>query len=175
MEALLNPSATTYQCASDEDLRLQLTDLLNNKVSPTKAEHITVTFEIQPTAVFRITESDASEAGQILDPSFGGLPVLPPGQATRDIVANDTLVNQPQDSPTLQKIVSKHIIAVLGATDQSSWTVRQVSRTSSGWTFTYICKDSTQAWARQNAKNKDRPVVGVSSSKDDQDPVNICQ
>lgn len=51
--------------------------------------------------------------------------------------------------------------------------MRQVSRGEQGWTFTYICKDSWQAWSRQVAKNPAKTVIGEWSEKIGQDPVHM--
>lgn len=183
-----------YACNSIEDLQLQLADLRQAKVTDTKAEHISATFEFRSTTVFSIpeTENDGADANQNLDPALGGssaatpdapaivnggptpvTPATPATPATRDVRAHDTLMNQPADDPALQKAVAKHIITSLGTVDHSAWIVRSVSRSASGWTFHYLCRNSTQAWQRQNSKNAAKVLVGESSGKDGHDPVNL--
>ncbi|KAL1879827.1 hypothetical protein Daus18300_001665 [Diaporthe australafricana] len=183
---LIDPPKSNHACASVEDLALQLANLRDTKATDTKAEHISATFEFRSTVVFNVpeNESDAADPSQNLDQAVGGTPgALPtppmngnaPALITRSIRAYDTIMNQPTDDPALQKLVAKHIVAILGSVDGSSWTVRSVSRNSSGWTFTYLCKNSTQAWMRQNSKHSTKLRIAESSGKDGQDPVNLSR
>lgn len=183
---LLDAPEPNYACASTEDLALELGHLRNTRVTDTKAEHISATFEFRSTVVFNVPEndSDAAEPSQNPEQSVEGAPgAIPPAPmngsvstpATREIRAIDTLLNQPTDDPALQKLVAKHITACLGSVDGSSWVVRSVSRNSSGWTFTYLCKSSTQAWMRQNSKHSAKLRIAESSGKDGQDPINLCK
>lgn len=172
-----------HACASIEDLKLQFAGLREAKVTEFKADHVSATFEFRPDVIFSVpeNENDAASPNQTLDPAMGGVAAAPPDPAvngngsvvTRDIRAHDTLMIQPADDPALQRAVAKHIIASLGSVDGSSWTVRSVSRNASGWTFQYLCKNSTQAWQRQTSKNAAKVLVGESSGKDGQDPVNL--
>jgi hypothetical protein len=182
---LLDAPEPDHACASTEDLALELAHLRNTKVTDTKAEHISATFEFRSTVVFNVLENESDVAeSQNPDQPAGGTPgAAPPAPvngnasspATREIRAIDTLLDQPTDDPALQKLVAKHIIASLGSVDGSSWTVRSVSRNSSGWTFTYLCKNSIQAWMRQSSKHSAKLRVAESSGKDGQDPVNLCK
>lgn len=182
---LLDAPEPDHACVSTEDLALEMAQLRNAKVTDTKAEHISATFEFSSTVVFSVQENENEVAeSQNPDQSAGGPPgAAPPAPmngdapapATREIRAIDTLLNQPTDDPALQKLVAKHIIASLGSVDGSSWTVRSVSRNSSGWTFTYLCKHSTQAWMRQNSKHSAKLRIAESSGKDGQDAVNLCE
>lgn len=191
---LLDAPKSNYACNSIEDLQQQLSVLRQVKVSESKAEHISATFEFRPNAVFHVpeNENDGADAGQNIDlvparssavtpdavASDNGLARPAPtdepvSRATREIRAQDALLNQPADDPTLQKAVAKLIITCLGAADDSSWMVRSVSRGPSGWTFQYICRNSRQAWQRQNSKTAAKVLVGESSGQDGQDPVNL--
>lgn len=182
MDDFLDAPKSTYACNSVDDLTLHLGSLREQRVTDLRAEHISATFELGSIVIFNVpeTENDAADP-QNLDPALGGNTGAAPAAAmngaaspaTREIRAHDTLVNQPTDDPTLQKIVAKHIITSLGNVDGTSWTVRSVARNSSGWTFTYVCKNSTQSWLRQNFKNAAKLRVGESSGKDGQDPVNL--
>jgi hypothetical protein len=185
MEALLGASQSNPSCGSVADLQAQLRDLLSTRVTETRADHTSVTFEIRATAVFDIPvtepENEALENSSNIDPLLGGArsSVAPPvvngngGAPSRRVNAIDTLVNQPVDDPVLQTSVTRHIITSLGQVDGSTWTVRQVSRNEQGWTFTYICKDSWQAWSRQVSKNPAKTAIGEWSDKSGQDPVHL--
>lgn len=161
---------------SIEDLENHLRGLLESKVSPLKSERLSFTYEITSSARFTVSlsqsENDVLEGLGGIDPGLGGArssEAPDDAQLARVIPANDTIMNQPQDNPTLQRVVAKHIIASVGACDGSSWAVREVSRGPQGWSFTYICKDSMQSWRRQTGKNV-QSVVGDYSEKE-RDPV----
>lgn len=194
MEALLDASNSNPSCGSIHELREQLRSVFSTKVTEKRAEHVSVTLELRSTSVFHIPvtepENEQLEQAASIDPSLGGAqssvaPVSGEGGAngnvngnrpTRQINAIDALINQPSDDHVLQKSVAKHIITTLGEIDGSSWAVRQVSRGEQGWTFGYICKDSWQAWSRQNAKNPGRAVIGEWSQKpDSMDSVNLSK
>lgn len=179
---LLDAPKSSYDCGSIDDFRLQFDQLCKSKVTPTKAHHLSATFDFRSPVLFNVPEpeNDAADAIQNHDPgSSSATPevanhaVVP--QSTRQIRAQDTLMNQPNDDPVLQRAVAKLIITSLGNIDGSSWSVREMSRSTTGWTFQYMCKNSTQAWMRQNVKNGAKVLVGESSGKDGQDPVNLCE
>jgi len=186
MEALLGASQSNPSCGSVADLQAQLHGLLSTRVTETRVDHTSVTFEIRATAVFDIpvsdNENEAPENASNIDPSLGGArPSAAPvvngngAPATRRVNAIDALINQPVDDPVLQTSITRHIIASLEQVDGSSWTVRQVSRSEQGWTFTYICKDSWQAWSRQASKHHAKMVIGEWSEKGGQDPVHLSR
>lgn len=183
---LLDAPKSRSDCHSIQDLQLQLSHLRESKVSPTKAQHFSAIFDFRSTVVFHVPEpendaTDAVDATQNLDPALGASASATPEAATnghaerptRDIRAHDTLMDQPNDDPVLQRAVAKHIITSLGIVDASAWSVREMSRTANGWTFQYICKNSIQAWVRQTSKNAAKVLVGESSGKDGQDPINL--
>ncbi|KAM0563736.1 hypothetical protein ACHAPJ_001468 [Fusarium lateritium] len=175
------PAASSNpQCDSVEELQLQLRRTLDAKATPTRAEHVSLTIELRATVRFQLAVSE-SENGTLeslnsIDPSLGGAQSVglnggqDGGELSRVVFANDTLMNQPQDDPTLQRSVAKHIVSIVSSTDGSIWTVREVSRGAQGWTFTYLCKDSYQQWSRQNSKNPSKTIVGEFSQREP-DPV----
>jgi hypothetical protein len=184
MEALLGAGQSNPACGSVADLQAQLRDLLHNRVAETRADHTSVTFEIRATAIFDLpvteTENETPEGVSNIDPLLGGarsnaVPAANgnPSQPTRRVNAIDALVNQPVDDPALQTTIARQIILSLRAVDSSNWTVRQVSRTEQGWTFTYICKDSWQAWNRQASKTPAKTAIGEWSEKGGLDPVHL--
>ncbi|KAK4236974.1 hypothetical protein C8A03DRAFT_45098 [Achaetomium macrosporum] len=187
MEALLGASPSNPSCGSIADLQGQLGELLSGRVTETRAEQVSVTFEIRATTVFEVpvteNENNALENASNIDPLLGGArsSAAPAadgnsgGQPRRRINAIDALINQPVDDPSLQTTITRHIIASLGEMDGSKWTVRQVSRNEHGWTFIYICKDSWQAWNRQAAKTPAKTVIGEWSKEDGQDPVHLAR
>jgi len=174
-------------CASVDDMKQQFRETLESKVTPTKAEHVSINYEFRLSVTFDVpvseSENDGLENGEGIDPSLGGMgasvgePVQDAQgrQGTRRIKASEAVMNQPQDDPTVQRDVAKHIIGALSEVDGSTWVVRSMSRAASGWTFIYNCKDSMQSWLRQHAKGKTRAVVGESSGKDGQDAVNLSR
>ncbi|KAI0539317.1 hypothetical protein GGR58DRAFT_512512 [Xylaria digitata] len=169
MDALgLSASRPNIACSSVEDLQGQLHQLLAAKTTDTRAERISPNFELLSNAIFRLaadvengTDSDLVQSQQ--------LPI------SRTVSASETVQNQPTDDPILQKSVAKHISNAIGVVDNSAWTVRQVTRGAQGWQFTYICKDSLQAWNRVNAKNPDRPIIASYSGNGGLDPINISR
>ncbi|KAH6856619.1 hypothetical protein B0I37DRAFT_79604 [Chaetomium sp. MPI-CAGE-AT-0009] len=186
MEALLGAGQSNPACNSVADLQAQLRDLLHNRVTETRADHTSVTFEIRATATFEIpvieTENEAPEGVSNIDPLLGvarsnAVPAANgnPGQPARRVTAIDALVNQPVDDPALQTTIARQIILSLREVDSSNWTVRQVSRTEQGWTFTYVCKDSWQEWNRQAAKTPAKTVIGEWSEKGGQDPIHLVR
>lgn len=169
----------SHACSSIEDLQLQLSHLRETKVTENRAHHLAATFEFSPNVVFQVPEEPEKDAQNPADAH--GSPSATPEAAVnenaerpmREIRARDAITNQPADDPALQRAVAKHIITALGSADGSSWSVRTMSRNATGWTFQYICKSSTLAWTRQNAKNAAKVLIGESSGKDGQDPVNL--
>ncbi|KAF5678836.1 ATP-dependent DNA helicase 2 subunit 1 [Fusarium heterosporum] len=168
------------QCDSVEELQIQMRSILNAKATPTRAEHVSITIELRATVRFQLAVLE-SENGALVnssspDPLLGGAQsaVMNGGQdgaqLSRVVFANDTLMNQPQDDPVLQRSVAKHIISMISSTDGSTWIVREVSRGTQGWSFTYLCRDSYQQWRRQNSKNPTKTVVGEFSQREP-DPV----
>ncbi|KAL3593987.1 ATP-dependent DNA helicase II subunit 1 [Fusarium poae] len=164
------------QCDSVEQLQNQLRGILDAKVTPTRAEHVAITTELRATVRFQLTVSELENgthgSPNNPDPSGGGAQSTgvngdqDAGQLSRVVFANDTIMNQPQDDPALQRSVAKHIISTISSADGSTWTVREVSRGAQGWTFTYLCKDSFQHWSRQTAKNPSKTTVGEFSQRE---------
>jgi uncharacterized membrane protein len=183
MEAFFDDAPSDgHSCASVVDLQQHLQHLLQSKVTPTKAEHISVTFELRSNVVFTIpvTEQENAqlEAGAGIDPRLAGARASVPAndeQTVRHFNAIDTVLNQSQDHNLVQRIVSKHIMSVIGEADQSQWMLRSMARGTQGWTFTYSCKDSWQMWEKEKAKNPPKTVVGEWSNKDGQDPTNLSR
>lgn len=191
---MLDVPKSTWTCNAVEDMQLQLAGIRDSKVTDSKAAYITATFEFGSSTVFHVPEKEndavddnSSSSNKIntntqnpdqahqQDGSSAAMPdtpAIPTANATiRDIRALDILINQPADDPSLQRDVAKHIVTCMGSVDGSTWAVRSVSRNASGWTFQYHCKNSMQAWMRQNSKNAAKVLVGESSGKDGQDPV----
>ncbi|KAI1734254.1 hypothetical protein F4680DRAFT_462551 [Xylaria scruposa] len=176
MEALglASTSRSNAACNSVEDLQGQLHQILAAKTTDTRAEHVVPSFELLSHATLHLpvdSENNIAE-GTGLGPEAIQSQQPP---ITRTVIASDTVQNQPTDDPVLQKAVAKHISNAIGAVDRSAWTVRQVTRGAQGWQFTYICKDSLQAWNRANAKKTDRPVIGSYSGPGGLDPINLSR
>lgn len=172
------PPVNSGQFASVDELQLHLRGVLEQKTTEKRAEHVAVTLELRNTVQFALTlsesENDALEGRNQIDPSLGGqrsgsMSVDPAGQTTRVVVANEALMNQPEN-PVLQRTVAKHLIGIVSAVDGSNWVLRDLSRGAQGWTFTYICKDSLQHWTRQTSKLPTKAVIGEYSHREP-DPV----
>ncbi|RYP89641.1 hypothetical protein DL770_004219 [Monosporascus sp. CRB-9-2] len=177
MEALLDSQQQrgNHVCGSVDDLQGQLRNFLLSKSSDTRAEHVSLTFELRYNAMFYLTSESENGSADNADPAQPQPQPPPSQQVTRTVTASETIQNQPSDDPVLQKAVAKHVIGRINTVDNSSWNVRQVARGAQGWTFTYICKDSHQAWTRANAKNPERPVIGSFSGNGGLDPINLSR
>ncbi|KFA49517.1 hypothetical protein S40293_02828 [Stachybotrys chartarum IBT 40293] len=172
--------SNAHMCASVDELRQRLHGVIEPSVTPTRAEHVAVTLELRASVLFSLhltdAENTAFEGLPSIDPSLGGIRSgsmgvpQPDGLFLRTVHANDAVMNQPQDNPVLQKSVAKQIVDAIGATDGSAWAVREMSRTSRGWNFVYVCRDSQQLWKRHHANGTKMAVVGEYSLKEP-DPV----
>lgn len=148
-------------CTSFEDLQERLSHTIASKVTPTRAGRVSISLEFRAQARLTLDAAELDGDGNDL----AALQAVVTGPKTKTIVVSQALSNQPQDNPVLQKAVAKRIVAAVAASDECAWTVREISRGSQGWTFTYICKDSTQQWQRQNAKESHMPVAGEYSNR----------
>ncbi|KAI0017632.1 hypothetical protein F4780DRAFT_772208 [Xylariomycetidae sp. FL0641] len=159
-----------HVCTSVEDLRNNLRHVIASKSSPDRAQHVSCTFELRPNSIFYLTADAENANGDGVEPTTA--PDLP---VSRTVTASETVLNQPPDNPVLQRSVAKHIVSALGAEDGSSWTTRSVIRNTQGWTLTYICKASRQAWDRANAKSSERPPIASFSGNGGLDPTNLSR
>ncbi|KAI0117120.1 hypothetical protein F4814DRAFT_439631 [Daldinia grandis] len=172
MDALLESTRGNLVCSSVQDIQDRLHRLLASRSSDTRAEHASFTFELRHNVVFHLSpDAENAPPDGVIDPTEQShhQPI------TQSVNAFETVQNQPSDDPILQRAVAKHIVGAMGTVDNSSWTVRKVSRDSQGWTFTYICKDSLQAWNRANAKNVEKHVIGSYSGPGSLDPINASR
>ncbi|RFU79303.1 atp-dependent dna helicase 2 subunit 1 [Trichoderma arundinaceum] len=162
-------------CASVEELQSQLRDAFEGKVTATRAERIATRLDLAASAELTLGvsegENDVLEGLSTLDPSLGGalstsISTAPDGgQATRVVLVSDSLMNQPQDEPALQRSIASHIVAGIGQVDDSEWMVRDVSRGTHGWSFSFLCKGSMQHWQRQN-KSQAKTLVADYSQRE---------
>ena len=183
MDARLGTTRGNPSLDSTELLQAQFRDAFASKVGPSRAEHLSSTYEFRSHVTFQLVvseiENESLRNAARNDSATGGgafglshAQALGDGKYLQNIKANDVIMNQPQADPVLQRAVSKHIIGVLNSIDGSDWIVRSVVRGAQGWTFVYNCKGSTQTWLRTQGKVA-RPLVGESSGKDGQDPINL--
>ncbi|KAI1408900.1 hypothetical protein F5Y13DRAFT_204075 [Hypoxylon sp. FL1857] len=172
MDALLDSPRGNYVCSSIQEIQDKLHHSLVSKSSNTRAEHTSITFELRHNAVFHLNED--AENGT---PNGASEPDGQPQQQpiTRPVNVSETVQNQPADDPVLQQAVAKHIVRAMGAVESSTWIVRNVSKDAQGWTFTYICKASLQAWNRANAKNAGKAAIGSYSGPGSLDPINASR
>ncbi|KAH8680971.1 hypothetical protein BX600DRAFT_8442 [Xylariales sp. PMI_506] len=156
-------------CSSLDEVQRPLRDSITSSCTDTRARHISVTFELRYNTEFVLPE----EPDSILTAEQS--PQLLEQRPCRIVHASEVILNQPTDDPFLQRAVVKHIVALISSTDGNTWNVRQVSKTSQGWAFTYLCGHSLQSWNRQQAKSSDRPVIGTFSGYGGLDPVNLSR
>lgn len=169
--------SSNRQCHSVEDLQLHLRSVLDAKTAPNRAEHVSMIMELRATVQFtiaqpRIENREDEASNNNIDPALGGGSSMPaPEEQTREqpprvVEANEALVNQPQDDPSLQRLVATHIIEALGAIDGSTWVNREMSRGAQTWKFTFVCNNSFQQWSHQHAKHSTKLVVGEYSQRE---------
>ncbi|KPM43583.1 hypothetical protein AK830_g2949 [Neonectria ditissima] len=148
-------------CDSVDDLQLHLRGTIDAKTSPSRVEHVSITMELRATVRFTIPLLSEPQNGDLnnIDPSLGGgtyaaeLGDRLGDQASRVVVADEVLANQPHNDPKLHTLVAKHIIAAIGVVDGSTWNTRDVSRGPQGWKYTYLCQDSFFLWNRLHPKH----------------------
>lgn len=168
------------QCSSIDNLASRLRAELDQNITETRVHHVAVNIELRNTARFSLGLSSAEN--EVLETlGVGRLTanearMTEPGEddagenlMTRDVSANDALMRQ-SDDPAFQRTVAKHIIGAISTTDNSNWTLRDLSRGAQGWVVTYICRDSLQYWTRQNAKNPTAAIIGEYSQREP-DPI----
>ncbi|KAI0843069.1 hypothetical protein F5Y06DRAFT_80330 [Hypoxylon sp. FL0890] len=172
MDALLDSPRGNYVCSSIREIQDKLHHSLVSKSSNTRAEHTSITFEFRHNTVFHLNEDAENSA-----PDAVAEPDSQPQQQliNRPVNVSETVQNQPADDPVLQRAVAKHIVNAMGVVESSTWTVRNVSKDAQGWTFTYICKDSLQAWNRANAKVAEKAAIGSYSGPGSLDPTNASR
>ncbi|OTA69327.1 hypothetical protein K449DRAFT_396668 [Hypoxylon sp. EC38] len=172
MDALMDSPRGNYVCSSIQEVQDKLHHSLVSKASNTRAEHTSITFELRHNSVFHLNEDAENGSPDGATEPDGQSPQQP---IARPVNVSETVQNQPSDNPVLQRAVAKHIVSAMGIVESSTWTVRNVSKDAQGWTFTYICKDSLQAWNRANAKNAGKAAIGSYSGPGSLDPTNASR
>ncbi len=181
MESLLDASDGGPQCFSIGELQQRFRQLLDSKVSPKRAEHVSLSVEFPSSVIFDLrlsaAENEVLSKAATADPALHGASQGQPldgGEFSYQVHAHLALANQLQDDPAIQRLVSKHIIFSFSQVDNSTWVLRSMSRGSQGWTLIYACQNSMQSWLRLHAKTS-RPPVGESSGKDSHHAVNLSR
>jgi ATP-dependent DNA helicase 2 subunit 1 len=176
---MAEPSSPSFNlCSSVDELQNHLRGLLRGKVSEIRAEHVSVEFQFRPTVSFEVpVRSIEQDSIGNLGPAFegetaGDVDELG-AQSDLQLEVNEVLMNQPKDLPILQKTIGKVITGAVSAVDASDWVQGPVSREPHGWTFTYMCESSMQAWSSQNPTNAAGVPVGEQRSDDGRDAVNM--
>lgn len=136
-------------CTSIEDLQDHVRHEIESKASPTRAEYLSAVFELRSDVVFHLVDDASASAPPTADGAEGPRP----GAAPTAVTVADVATRQSLDDPTLQQSVARHVADALGAVDGCVWCITAVTRASQGWTFTYVCRESHQAWNRQHAKH----------------------
>lgn len=159
---------SSLSSASIDDFSSHLSRTIESTVSPTKASHTSFTYELSSSTRLTVPASATENGSGALDRGATpiGLGVDGSPQPSRIILASETIMNQPQDDPVLQKDVARYIAGVVGSCDGSAWVLREMSRKPQGWIFIYVCKQSMQVWLRRNAQSVGKIVVGDYSSKE---------
>ncbi len=143
------------RCMGIEDVKARLSELLEGKVSPSRAEHVDATIEIASAAQFTVSQEQRN--------------ATEPGPSIIEAVAvSHILGDQPQYNPALQTAVTKQLVAAIGEIDGSSWSVKDITRQAQGWVFTYECKDSWQQWSRRGKPVRSLSIAESSQKAPDQ-------
>ncbi|VUC37898.1 unnamed protein product [Clonostachys rosea] len=158
-------TADDSACHSIDDIQAHLRNTFAAKVTPTRAEHISLSLEMRGSSNITLPETENDSLDGASERMVEGQPDRP----MRVVSVNDALSRQ-TDDPLLQRTIAKHILRAVGEVDNSNWIVRDISRASQGWSFTYICKGSHQFWNRQNTKNPPASLIGEFSLREP-DPV----
>ncbi|KAF7521276.1 hypothetical protein G7054_g12511 [Neopestalotiopsis clavispora] len=159
-------STITHGNASIEELQQELQGIVASKKNETRAEHISTSLELRMHAILHVPQEPeqlGDSLEQLQEPT------------TRTVTVSETVLNQPNDDQKLQRSVAKYLSGVLAVVDNGLWAVRSVSRNAQGWTFTYHCQHSLQAWNRQNAKKPNRQPIGSFSGPGGLDAVNLSR
>ncbi|CAH0021899.1 unnamed protein product [Clonostachys rhizophaga] len=160
-------AADDSACHSIDDIQAHLRNTFEAKVTPTRAEHISLSLELRGSSSITLPQIENDSLDGASERPVEGQPERP----MRVVSVNDALARQ-TDDPLLQRTIAKHILRAVGDVDNSNWIVRDMSRASQGWSFTYICKGSHQFWNRQNTKNPPASLIGEFSLREP-DPVLI--
>jgi hypothetical protein len=165
-------------CGSVEELQSRLRDAFDGKVSETRAERVATRLELAASVEVTIGAAEGDGGGRglealsALDPSLGGgAPstgahgAADGGQAGRVVLVSEALMNQPADNPVLQRSIANQLVAGIGQVDGSEWAVREMSRATRDWVFSYVCKGSMQHWQRQH-KSQAKPLVAEYSQRE---------
>ena len=158
-------AADDSACHSIDDIQAHLRNTFEAKVTPTRAEHISLSLELRGSSSITLPQIENDSLDGASERPAEGQPERP----MRVVSVNDALARQ-TDDPLLQRTIAKHIQRAVGDVDNSNWIVRDMSRASQGWSFTYICKGSHQFWNRQNTKNPPASLIGEFSLREP-DPV----
>ncbi|KAG7109220.1 hypothetical protein HYQ44_011756 [Verticillium longisporum] len=104
------------QIQHPDQIQDHLRRAIEYNVRPTRAEHVSVTFDIRNTVQFTLASADndtpVPPANANVDPALDGAPPPPvpaiAPTAARTVRVNDALANQPQDDPSLQRM-DRHV------------------------------------------------------------------
>lgn len=148
------------RCASVSELADNLRGAVAAKTTPSRAEHVTVTYELRNTARFALTPADQGYDEAVGPTAAAPNPETEPqGGEKTTVTANQVILNQ-TDDPTRQRAVAVHIVRALGAADGCAWVVRESSRARHGWSFRYACAASHSEWIRRSAKDPPKTTIG---------------
>lgn len=148
-------SVDEKQCDSADALQQRLRSTLDEKVTPTRADHVAIALDLADSAQLTMSLSPADNA------ELQGLEAPPAAtgeeqeqQTTRLICMRDTLQDNSAGPTGLQNVVARYIISTIAEVDQCRWVAGDVSRCNRGWTISYVCKKSMEQWQREKAGTK---------------------
>ncbi|OAA65955.1 hypothetical protein SPI_02742 [Niveomyces insectorum RCEF 264] len=185
MEALLGAADSDGpQCRSVDDLKAKIAQLFVGKVSETRAEHVSASFDIPGVVALNLgaaTGHNGREAvvlgsaeGNTGDPASGG---GGGGNHLNPLIRNvvnvrDVVMNQPEEKPIMQRAVAGFLIMSVRQADGSMWDMQSTTRAAQGWTITYVCQNSLGCWLKAH---KHRHVVGQSIHEDMSDTISLSR
>lgn len=177
--ALGTDSNGPAQCRSVDELKARIAQLFVGKISETRAEHVSASFDIPADVVLNLGEAIAQGGGSgstsenVADGGGtdaevtmvqGGAVIG--GVARSFVTIREAVMSQPEANPLLQHALAAFLILHVRQADGSKWAMQSATRATQGWTITYACQNSVACWHRAH---KRRHVVGLSMIEDMQD------
>ncbi|EPE10156.1 fungal transcriptional regulatory protein [Ophiostoma piceae UAMH 11346] len=161
----LGSSGDEPQCRSPGELKNKIAQLFGGKVSDTRAERVSASFEIPADIVLNLSDvsHDPNSAGTDQDvTAVQGSSLARSFFTVREVVVSQ--VDAGAD-PIAQKAVAAFLMIHVRQADGSVWGVQSTSRATQGWTVSYVCQHSMACWKQANTRRKTH-IVGLSTTDD---------